>query len=122
MMGYILVNGFGEQEQSSEGSTTPVKMPPPPSIRSANIVTLLPPDSIRSIDDLRYETVDAAENSLDPNERVIGIEINGEAKAYPIPILSSHEIVNDVVSGEPVAITWCPLCYTALVFSQQVEG
>ena len=53
---------------------------------------------------------------LDPNERIIGLVINGEARAYPITILSSHEIVNDTVGGEPVAVTWCPLCYTALVF------
>ncbi len=59
---------------------------------------------------------------LDPEERVIGVIINGDARAYPIPILSNHEIVNDIVGGEPVAITWCPLCYTALVFSRNVEG
>ena len=48
--------------------------------------------------------------------------ITGDARAYPINILSSHEIVNDFVGGEAVAVTWCPLCYSALVFSRQVDG
>ena len=40
------------------------------------------------------------------NELVLGLSINGDSRAYPIPMLSSHEIVNDVVGGEPVAVTW----------------
>jgi hypothetical protein len=59
---------------------------------------------------------------MTPGERVIALEINGDARAYPINILSSHEIVNDVVGGQPVAITWCPLCYSALVFKREVGG
>ena len=38
--------------------------------------------------------------------RVIGVNINGESRAYPIPYLSAHEIVNDVVGGQPIAATW----------------
>ncbi len=59
---------------------------------------------------------------MDADERVIGLVINGEARAYPINILSSQEIVNDEVGGEVVAVTWCPLCYTALVFSRNLPG
>jgi len=53
---------------------------------------------------------------------VIGLSINGDHRAYPINILSTHEIVNDVVGGQLVAVTWCPLCYSALVFSREVDG
>ena len=59
---------------------------------------------------------------IQPGERVIGLEINGDARAYPINILSTHEVVNDVAGGEAVAVTWCPLCYSALVFSRSVDG
>ncbi|GAB4417548.1 MAG: DUF3179 domain-containing protein [Anaerolineales bacterium] len=57
-----------------------------------------------------------------PDELVIGLAINGQARAYPIRLLSLHEIVNDVVGGQPVAVTWCPLCYTAIVFNRVVDG
>ncbi len=100
----------------------PLALPPPPAVNPAAIITVLARDSIRSIDDPQFEPASAAAAGIDPDERVIGLVINGEARAYPIPILSAHEIVNDVVGGEPVAITWCPLCYTALVFSRRVGG
>jgi len=108
--------------QETGSNDTPIMLPPPPVIKPDEIDTLLPPDSIQAINDPRFESADEADLELRPEERVIGVVINGEAKAYPIPILSVHEIVNDVIGGEPVAITWCPLCYTALVFSRRVEG
>ena len=43
---------------------------------------------------------------MTPDELVLGLSINGESKAYSIPMLSSHEIVNDVVGGVPLAVTW----------------
>ena len=61
-----------------------------------------------------------AEASLPENEPVIGLVINGDAWAYPLRILIWHEIVNDVVGGVPVAITYAPLCNTALVFDRRV--
>ena len=61
-----------------------------------------------------------AEASLPENEPVIGLVINGDAQAYPLRILIWHEIVNDVVGGVPVAITYAPLCNTALVFDRRV--
>ncbi len=100
----------------------PVLVPPPPSVDPQMIVDLLPRDAIPSIDDPQYATVAEAESFMDPDEQVIGLMVNEQARAYPLPILGSHEIVNDVVGGEPVAITWCPLCYTALVFSRRVDG
>ena len=122
LVGYVMVSGVKEQVFTVAGSTAPIEIIPPPSINPSDIKSLLSRDSIRAIDDPSFETAELADKNLEPDERVIGVLINGEARAYPIPILSSHEIVNDIVGGEPVAITWCPLCYTALVFSRQVEG
>ena len=43
---------------------------------------------------------------LDPDDLVIGVEIDGDARAYGVAYLSNHEIVNDVVGGRPIAVTW----------------
>jgi len=59
---------------------------------------------------------------LVPDDRVIGIEISGDARAYPLRLMRWHEVVNDVVGGEPVAITYSPLCDSVAVFSREVEG
>lgn len=54
------------------------------------------------------------------DELVIGLEINGDARAYAVSLLSRHEIVNDVVGGVPVAVTWCPLCFSAIVYERTI--
>jgi hypothetical protein len=105
-----------------EARDQPSLVPPPPEVDLRAIADLLPPDSIQSIDEPQFETISESEPFMDPDERVIGLVINGEARAYPINILSSHEIVNDIVGGEPVAVTWCPLCFSAIVFSRELEG
>ena len=90
--------------------------------REVSIYTLLPKDGIRSIDDLSF--VSAAEAGLDmaDQEFVIGLIIGGDTRAYPINVLSRHEIVNDVVGGTPVAVTYCPLCFTGIVYDRRVGG
>lgn len=70
------------------------------------IVTLLGFDSIPAILEPSFVEADEAETWMDPNERVLGLSINGEHRAYSIPMLSRHEIVNDVMGGVPVAVTW----------------
>ena len=52
-------------------------------------------------------------------EPVIGLEINGVARAYPLSILIWHEIVNDEIGGRPVTVTYCPLCNSAIVFDRR---
>ncbi len=74
--------------------------------RARSIVTVLPRDAISAVTRPRFLTPEEAERWMSPSERVIGVEIGGEAKAYPINLLSRHEIVDDVVGGEPVAVTW----------------
>jgi hypothetical protein len=103
-------------------SDRPVLVPPPPPVDLGLIYDLLPADSIMAISAPEYAPVEEAEAFMNDREQVISVVINGDARAFPLPILSRHEIVNDIIGGEPVAITWCPLCYTALVFSRQVDG
>ncbi len=75
--------------------------------RDVEIVELLPPDAIPSIDAPRFfDSVDDADELYSAGELVLGIEIDGDARAYSVPLLSSHEIVNDVVGDKPVAVTW----------------
>lgn len=100
----------------------PVTVPPAPTVDPGAIDTLLPRDSIRAIDSPQFEPASQAASAMKPDERLIGVDVNGDARAYPLPILSAHEVVNDVVGGEPVAVTWCPLCYTALVFSRRISA
>ncbi len=59
---------------------------------------------------------------LEPQEPVIALRLAGRARAYPLQILVWHEIVNDVVAGVPVAVTFCPLCNTAIAFDRRVGG
>jgi hypothetical protein len=71
----------------------------------------VPKDGIPSIDDPSFSA--ASDVTLAAGTPVFGVARNGEAKAYPQYILVHHEIVNDVVGGEPVAVTYCPLTGTA---------
>jgi len=108
--------------------TTPTEMPvPTPTLRPRRLLPgelelAASPDDIPAIfasDDL---FIGAESNEWGDDEKIIGVEINGDARAYPIRLLSLHEIVNDVVGEKPVAVTWCPLCYSALVFERVVDG
>ena len=80
-----------------------------------------PKDGIPSIDNpIFVNAVDA--NFMSDSDIVIGLEINGETKAYPLFILVWHEIVNDTVGNTPVSVTYCPLCYTNQVFERIIDG
>ena len=76
------------------------------SVRELEIVTLLGFDAIPAILDPKLVTASEAEASMDLDEQVLGLSINSDHRAYSIRLLSRHEIVNDVVGGVPVAITW----------------
>jgi len=76
-------------------------------------------DGIPAIDRAQFITAEEVD-FLSPDDPVIGVEINGEAKAYPLKILTWHEIVNDSLGGRAVVITYCPLCRSAYVFDRQV--
>ncbi len=81
-----------------------------------------PRDGIPPIDNPEFENVTDGGTGLADDVPVLSVEINGEAKAYPLSILIWHEIVNDEVGGVPVSVTYCPLCNTAIVFDRRVDG
>lgn len=70
------------------------------------IITLLPPDGIPALDFPIYVSSDEADEDYLPDELVIGVEFNGDARAYSVPLLSRHEIVNDTVGGIHLSVTW----------------
>ncbi len=71
-----------------------------------NIVTVLPRDAIAAIDDPKFVSALEANERYAEDELVLGVEFNGDARAYSIPMLSSVEIVNDTVGGVKIAVTW----------------
>ncbi len=81
-----------------------------------------PPDGIPPIDAPEFVTTSEANSWIAPNEPVISVEIDGDVRAYPLQILTWHEIVNDEVGGVPVTVTFCPLCNSAITFDRRVDG
>ena len=81
------------------------------SIDLNEVVTLLPPDAIPAVlpqraKDIMVSAAQADEAGIDQSVQIIGVEIDGESRAYPIPFLSAREIVNDEVGGRNIAVTW----------------
>ena len=81
-----------------------------------------PKDGIPAIDKPELVAVSAADKWINPKEPVILFERGSDARAYPLQILIWHEIVNDTVGGTPVAMTFCPLCHTAIAFDRRAAG
>jgi len=80
-----------------------------------------PRDGIPSIDNPKFVPLSEIDD-IAPTEPVIGLEVNGVARAYPLRVLTWHEIVNDQIGGLPVAVTYCPLCNAAIVFERYIGG
>ena len=85
---------------------SPTQTPAPDPDASLEIVTLLPPDAIPAIDDPAIVSAAAADEQLRANDLVIGVSIGGEHRAYGAAFLSGHEIVNDMLGGRAIAVTW----------------
>ena len=81
-----------------------------------------PKDGIAAIDEPRFVGVEEAEEWLEPREPVILLQVGDEARAYPIQVVTWHEIANDRVNGTPVVVTFCPLCNTAIAFESTLNG
>ncbi len=77
---------------------------------------------IPAIDDPTFHPVSEAPDYMLEDEAVLAVEIDGDARAYPMAMLIFHEIVNDTVGGVPVVVTYCPLCNSAIVFRREVDG
>jgi hypothetical protein len=80
-----------------------------------------PPDGIPSIDLPKFVSVTEGNKFLKDTDKVVGINLNGDIRAYPLQILVWHEIVNDNVDDVPIAVTYCPLCFTNQVFKRTVN-
>jgi hypothetical protein len=80
-----------------------------------------PKDGIPAIDSPTFHPV-SKEADLTATEPVVSFAYGGDARAYPIRYLMWHEIVNDKVGGKPVAVTYCPLCNSAIVFDSRLNG
>lgn len=79
-----------------------------------------PRDGIPSIDAPVFKKASEIDD-LGPHDPVIRLEVEGVARAYPLRVLTWHEIVNDTVGSIPVVVTYCPLCNSAVVFDRRLE-
>jgi len=132
-LGMIGVLGLASVQLGHAQSSVPPEAPPALrqfdtdySKHNIDLSTLMsggpPKDGIPSVDNPSFVSVGEASNWVSPEEPVILLEHKGTARAYPLQILTHHEIVNDRIAGTPVAVTFCPLCYSALVFERTLDG
>lgn len=80
-----------------------------------------PPDGIPPINQPNFQLADTVD-WLTADEPVLSLTVSGETRAYPVQTLTWHEIVNDAIGGEPVAVTYCPLCNSGVAFHRRVAG
>ena len=81
-----------------------------------------PKDGIPAIDNPKFITQAQARDWLHPQEPVIALYLGKQSRAYPLQILMYHEIVNDEIDGQPITITFCPLCNATLIFDRRLDG
>ncbi|MDH5371481.1 MAG: DUF3179 domain-containing protein [Acidimicrobiia bacterium] len=95
---------------------------PEPLIDTDRLLQGQVPDGIPAVDEPRFIDVTSADEWLTDDEAVVVVAINGDVRAYPVQILIWHEIINDTVGDVPVAITYCPLCNSAVTYQRTVDG
>jgi len=118
-VGFVALRG---EESPSLGTEKGGEAEPAPLVDPTEIREIVPRDAIPALDEPRFAAVDDVD-FLQAREPVIEVEIDGDARAYPLQILTWHEIVNDTVGGTPVTVTFCPLCNTAIAFERPtIEG
>ena len=79
-------------------------------------------DGIPPLEFPNQETLAEVARWINDSDEVIGVSINGDARAYPIRIIAWHEMVNDTIGGVPVSLAYCTLCGAAVLFDGRVEG
>ncbi len=87
----------------------------------SEIQAVLPRGSFPKLDFPKFISNKEAKSHYFKHEPVIAIELNGEAKAYPLSILTMHEISNDIIGNVPILPAYCPLCNTAVVFDRRLN-
>ena len=95
---------------------------PEPLIDTDRLLQGQVPDGIPAIDTPRFVDAADADEWLSDDEPVVILDIDGDVRAYPVQILMWHEIVNDTVGDVPVAISYCPLCNSAVTYERRIEG
>jgi hypothetical protein len=78
-------------------------------------------DGIPAIDEPKFQPISDVD-WLEDQEPVIAVGIDEQWRAYPIQILVWHEIVNDNLAGQPITVTFCPLCHTGITFNRELDG
>ncbi len=86
-------------------ATDPTAEPTADPIRADEIVNVIPQDAKTALVSPTFLAA-AAAFDIHSDEEVIGVVINGDARAFPLATLNVHEIVDDVIGGQPVAVTW----------------
>jgi hypothetical protein len=80
-----------------------------------------PMDGIPSIDNPKFVSVKEADEWIEDNELVLALDYKGMKRVYPLQILVWHEIVNDNINGDPILITYCPLCGSGIAFERKIN-
>ncbi|MEE8458676.1 MAG: DUF3179 domain-containing protein, partial [Phycisphaerales bacterium] len=80
-----------------------------------------PKDGIPAISDPEHVALESCDRLAD-DDRVVGVVVGGEARAYPLRVLLYHEVVNDEIGGTPVAIVYCPLCDSVTAVERRLDG
>lgn len=78
------------------------------------------PDGIRPVDDPHYTAVSKVQ-FLDDEEPVLVLDVNGDVRAFPIMVMTWHELVNDTIGGVPVTVSFCPLCNSGVAFERTTD-
>jgi hypothetical protein len=81
-----------------------------------------PRNGIPPLDRPRVVSAASASRYLRADEPVLAVSLGGHARAYPVRIMLWHEIANDVLDGDPIAVTYCPLCNSGIAFDRRVDG
>ena len=102
----LALTGSGETPGTQTPLETRADFQEEPKDDEFKIVTLLPRDGIPAIDHPEFISAEEADNEYEPSELIIGVNYDGDARAYSIPLLSKHEIVNDTVGGRKISVTW----------------
>ncbi len=120
----IMSLGLAAHAQSPLPTSWPAQWPntdfEKTSVDFGEITSLLARDRIPAIDQPTFGSIADGEAYLADVEPVISLQIDGKGRAYPLQIMTWHEIVNDDFAGVPVSITFCPLCNSAVAFDRRV--
>ena len=127
ILGFVFHLSFGVSESESKGNSSQGLSGWNTNLKKSSIDLSeimsggVGKDGIPAINEPRFESLVEAGRWLNKQEPVIALTVGGEARAYPLQILIWHEIVNDVVGKTPVAVTFCPLCYSAIAFDRRID-